>query len=177
MEKGDDSQDVEMEFCGELNLMSEVGQLEPSFNDHVSELLPNQLGSVGKSFRRDARNAGKHILSAIDSPPHVIDVMQRIKSRHLLPGLALDLTVVDPEDGLPWDFTKSHERERARKLIREQKPYMLIGFPECTQFSTWQYLNYAKSNNRPAMLRAKTAAEVHLKFVCELYQEQIDGGR
>ena len=28
-----------------------------------------------------------------------------------------------------------------------------------------------------AMRRARIAAEVHLKFVCELYQEQIDGGR
>ena len=110
MEKGDDSQDVEMEFCGELNLMSEVGQLEPSFNDHVSEHLLNQLGSVGKSFRREARDAGKKIGSEIYSPPRVTDLIRRIKSRHLLPGLALDLTVVDPEDGLPWDFTKSHKR-------------------------------------------------------------------
>ena len=127
MERGDESQDVEMEFCGELNLMSELGQLEPSFNDHVSELLLNQLGSSGKSFRREARNAGKKIVSEIYSPPRVTDLIRRIKSRHLLPGFALDLTVVDPEDGLPWDFTKSHKRERARKLIREQKPYMILG--------------------------------------------------
>ena len=64
-EDGDNEPDVEMEFCGELNLMSEVGQLEPSFNDSVSELLLNQLGSVGKSFRREARNAGKKIVSVI----------------------------------------------------------------------------------------------------------------
>ena len=169
--------DVEMEFCGELNLMEEVGSLEPSFNDSVSELLLNQLGSVGKSFRREARSAGKKIVSEIYSPPRVTDLIKRIRSRHLLPGLALDLTVVDPEDGLPWDFSIRAKRERARKLIREQKPYVLIGSPECTPFSTWQYINRAKHSNPVHMDRAKTAAEVHIRFVCELYQEQIDGGR
>ena len=85
-EEEDNERDVEMEFCGELNLMSEVGQLEPSFNDSVSELLLTQLGSVGKSFRREARNAGKKIVSEIYSPPRVTDLIRRIKSRHLMPG-------------------------------------------------------------------------------------------
>ena len=85
-EEEDNERDVEMEFCGELNLMSEVGQLEPSFNDSVSELLLNQLGSVGKSFRREARNAGKKIVSEIYSPPRVTDLIKEIRSRHLLPG-------------------------------------------------------------------------------------------
>ena len=132
MEGDSDERDVEMDFCGELNLLSEIGRLEPSFHDHVSELLLNEIGSVGKSFRREARNAGKKIVSEMYFPPRVIDLLRRMKSRHLLPGFAFDLTVVDPEDNLPWDFTRSEKRERARELIREQKPYMLIGSPECT---------------------------------------------
>ena len=85
----DVEQDVGMEFCGGLDLMSEVGRLEPSFNDSVSELLLRQLGSVGKSFRREARDAGKKIVSEIYSPPRVTDLIKKIRSRHLLPGLAL----------------------------------------------------------------------------------------
>ena len=58
--------------------------------------------------------------------------MKEIKQcswKHLLPGFALDLTVVDPLDGLPWDFSKKSKRDRATALLRQQKPYMLIGLP------------------------------------------------
>ena len=54
---------------------------------------------------------------------------------------------------------------------------MLIGSPACKDFSTWQFLNAAKSKDPEAMRRAKTAAILHLDFVCSLYQEQLDGGR
>ena len=91
-------------------------------------------------------------------------------------GFALDLTVLD-EDGTPWDFTQRDKREKARRLVRQQKPYMLIGSPACKEFSTWQFLNAAKSKDPEAMRRAKTAAILHLDFVCSLYQEQLDGGR
>ena len=35
----EEGQDVEMEFCGELNIVSEIGGLEPSFDDQVSSLV------------------------------------------------------------------------------------------------------------------------------------------
>ena len=65
MEDGGDEQDVEMDFCGEFNLMSDLGELEPTFQDRVSDFLFNQLGSVRKSYRKDARKAGKKIESEI----------------------------------------------------------------------------------------------------------------
>ena len=136
MEEGGDEQDVEMDFCGELNLMSDLGQLEPTFQDRVSELLLNQLGSVGKSYRKDARKAGKKIVSEIYSPPRVTDLIRKMRSRHVMPGFAFDITVVDPDDNMPWDFSLKEKRDKARQLIREQRPYLLIGSPKCTQFST-----------------------------------------
>ena len=166
-----------MDFVGSLNLIEEIGRLEPSFDDEISGLLLSQMGSVGKSCRREAQRAGKKLLSELYSPPRVTELLRRARSRNLLPGCALDLTVVDPEDGMPWDFSLRHKRDRARQIIREQRPYMLIGSPPCTKFSTWQFLNWAKSKDRPAMDRARAAAEVHLNFVAELYQEQMDGGR
>ena len=89
------------------------------------------------------------------SPPRVTAEIKRMKHRHLLPGFALDLKVVDPDDGMPWDFSKSGKREKARRMRRRQRPYMLIGLPECTAFSVLQNLNKAKSRDPAAYDRAK----------------------
>jgi len=91
-------------------------------------------------------------------------------------GFALDLTVLD-EDGTPWDFTKEEKRNKARRLVRTQKPYMLVGSPSCKDFCTWQALNEAKSKDPSAMKAAKIASIMHLNFVASLYHEQIQGGR
>ena len=53
----------------------------------------------------------------------------------------------------------------------EQRPILLIGSPMCTHFSSWQYLNYSKSNDKEAMMRAHAGACLHMKFVSELYYE------
>ena len=94
-----------------------------------------------------------------------------------MPGFAFDITVMDPLDGRPWDFSIESKRRRARQLIREQNPYVLIGSPMCTHFCTWQALNYAKSEDKDRMDRARTAAEVHINFVASLYEEQMDAGK
>ena len=62
---------------------------------------------------------------------------------HVLLGFAFDLAVSDPEDRQPWDFSKKAKHEKAMRIVREQRPYMLIGSPTCAHFSTWQYLNEA----------------------------------
>ena len=92
-------------------------------------------------------------------------------------GFALDLTVVDPDDGLPWDFTSLAKQAKARRMLREQKPYFLIGSPMCRQFSTWQALNNSKNPDKEETERAYAEAVEHLKFVTSLYMEQIEGGR
>lgn len=92
--------------------------------------------------------------------------------RHIMPGFAFDITVNDPEDGLPWDFSIKVKRDRARKQLREQKPYMLIGSPMCKLFSTWEALNLAMSRDAGAMLRARAAAVVHIDFVASFYEGQ-----
>ncbi len=174
---GDAGNDVEMEFVGSMEVMNAIGKLEPSFDDEVSNFLLAQMGSSGKVHQKDASRAARRIVSEIYSPPRVTDLIRKSKMRHVLPGYALDLTVNDPSDDQPWDFSIEHKRERARQLLREQKPYVLVGSPECKQFCTFQAINAARSSDRGAVDRAKTAAIVHINFVCELYQEQIDGGR
>ena len=99
-----------------------------------------------------------------------------MKHKHLLPGFALDLTVVDPEDGLPWGFPRSGKREKARQMRRRQKPYLLIGSPACTAFSTWQALKDAKSSDLEAYRTARKRATAHTEFMVELYREQLEDG-
>ena len=110
------------------------------------------------------------------SPPRVAAELRRTGNKHLLPGFALDLTVVDPEDGLPWDFSKSGKREKARQMRRRQKPYLLIGSPACTAFTTWQALNESKSKDPDAYRKARRRAVAHIEFMIELYREQLEDG-
>ena len=116
-------------------------------------------------------------MSEIYWPPRVTAEIKRGGFKHLSAGLALDLTVSDPEDGQPWDFSWRSERENARQFVRASQPILLIGSPTCTAFSTWQRLNDARSTNVEARQRAYIEACQHIKFVASLYREQLDGGR
>jgi hypothetical protein len=99
-----------------------------------------------------------------------------MKHRHLLPGFALVLTVADPDDGTPWDFSKSDKREKARQMRRRQKPYMRIGSPGCTAFTTFQALNESKGSDPESYDRARRRAVKHVKFMVEMYREHMDDG-
>ena len=124
---------------------------------------------------RDATNVWEADLRNI-SPPRITAELKKHPRRHLLPGFALDLTVIDPEDGEPWDFCRPEKREKARQLRRRQKPFLLIGSPACTSFTTWQYLNEAKSKDAEEMRRQRVIATIHMDFVASLYREQVEDG-
>ena len=171
------NQDVDMDFIGNMELHDSLGNLEPETDDAVSQMLLMQMGSAGRAYRRDKASAARKIVSEIYSPPRVTALLRQLKSRHFMPGYAFDLTTVDPQDGKPWDFSCPHKRSRARELLRQQQPYMLIGSPMCRAFSTWQALNRAKSSDKAAIDRSYAEAVVHIRFVCELYAEQVAGGR
>ena len=72
----------------------------------------------------------------------------------LSPGLDLDLTVNDPKGGRPWDFSLLAKNMKARKVLQEAKPILLIGSPRCTAFSRRQRLNYAKFQDNGKMRQA-----------------------
>ena len=92
--------------------------------------------------------------------------------------MALDLTTIDPADGLPWNFDFKCKRDRARALVKDQKPALLVGSVMCTAFCTWQALNMARYGRDPAVTnRERIRAMTHLRFVCELYELQIAEGR
>ena len=123
--------ETDMGFVGNFTVADNLGRLEPSFDDEVSAMLLNQLGSAGRSHRRESCAAARRIVTEVYSPPRITKLIRESRMRHVMPGYALDLTTVDPADGLPWDFSIRRKRIRARKLIREQRPYLIIGSPQC----------------------------------------------
>ena len=124
MDPADDPADVEMESeSADANQdadMSLVGSLEPTQDDEIAGMLLTQLGA-GRAYARERRQAAQRFtVSEVYSPPRVTKEFREGKWKHLLPGFALDLTVVDPSDGLPWDFSRKSKREKAVALLRQQ---------------------------------------------------------
>ena len=62
----------------------------------------------------------------------------------LRPAWALDLTVVDSEDGMPWDFNLPAKRKRAVEMLDRDRLAMLIACPMCGPFGTMNNFNYVK---------------------------------
>ena len=98
-----------------------------------------------------------------------------LPSLRVVPGMALDLTTHD-ENGKSWDFDDPEMRQKARTIVAENKPLMLVGSPICTPWSSWQHINDAK-RDPGVVAREKVRARVHLEFICELYTMQVRGGR
>ena len=106
------------------------------------------------------------------SPPRVAPVGEKAGFG---PGWSLDLTTSDAA-GRVWDFDDDACRQRARKLVRETRPLLLIGSPMCTWFS--QLMTFNGARVKPEEYRANfQRACRHLAFVFELYEMQVAGGR
>ena len=88
---------------------------------------------------------------------------------------SLDLTTVDPDDGMPWDFDVEAKRTKVMKMLARDKPSLLIGSPDCTAFSTLQ--NLSKNHNVEMKQKLLKRAVQHVKFCCQLYRMQVEGGR
>ena len=90
--------------------MGFIGSLEPEPMDFASGLLLQQLGGLGRRYRREARRGFKALVSEIYSPPRVVAALKEKGHRCMLPGFSLDLSCVDPDDGKPWDFCVLEKR-------------------------------------------------------------------
>ena len=102
-------------------------------------------------------------------------IAPQAEAQGFAPGWSLDLTTSD-EQGRAWDFSRHDCRERARKLLRETRPLLLVGSPMCTWFSVLQQLNKGKKDPEEWEQGFQRAVE-HIKFVFELYDMQVRGGR
>ncbi len=115
----------------------------------------------------------------IFSQPRVAQeaAMRPYDGARLVPGWSLDLTREDPETGKPWDLGKHQVREKVRKMIRQCKPYLVIGSPPCTLFSSMQNMNEGKRRNQEEHGAMMKAAKGHIKFCTELYRMQMSEHR
>ena len=51
---------------------------------------------------------------------------------------------MDPEDGVPWEFSLEVKRRRAVALLERDKPLLLVACPMCWPFNGMQNINYTK---------------------------------
>jgi hypothetical protein len=109
------------------------------------------------------------------SPPRVTEQISSLPHVALEPGLTFDLRM--GKDGKSWDFRKEADRARARKLISQEKPFIVIGSPPCTDFSSWNTRLNHKRMSTEEVRRRKVEAETLMGFAIEVYEHQLRHGR
>jgi hypothetical protein len=77
--------------------------------------------------------AAKAKVAELYSPPRVTKELRKVRSMNLAAGTTFDM--VADSAGRKWDFRRAEDRARARRLIAEEQPYLVIGSPPCTEFS------------------------------------------
>ncbi len=186
MEEGDEDEAMEDARTEGNTPTSAPATAHEDQDDDMASLIQDlqcmeMIGSISHSCntggrRRDLRRGLRRMVSEIYSPPRVTKMLSAMPNRLLAPGLALDITCIDPDDGKPWDFDQKDKRDKALKMLRRQKPLFLIGSPMCTAWCAWQRLN-AQKRDSAVVRRELIKAKVHLDFVMMLYREQVEGGR
>ena len=107
-------------------------------------------------------------VSEIYSPPRVTGLASGLG---LVPGMALDLSAVDPDDGKAWDFNDPAKRSKALNMVFTQRSLLLIGSPMCSSFSRLQNLNWGRMSPEEVE-KVKSYGRKHLRFACKLYALQ-----
>ena len=103
--------------------------------------------------------------------------MRMALKRGLRGGWSLDLTMVDPDDGKPWDLSLGAKRRKVMEMLKRDKPMLLIVSPMCGAFSALQELfNYPRMDRKEVMAKLKDGLS-HLKFAMELCVMQHNAGR
>ena len=111
-------------------------------------------------------------ISEIYSPPRITTVARRYGLRA---GCSLDITTFDV-DGRPWDFDDVEMRNRAIRKIVQEKPYVVITSPMCTDLSIMMNTNWGKLGQTEKGRRL-SRARMHLRFACTLHLIQHKAGR
>ena len=107
------------------------------------------------------------------SPPRVTEELGRLPRMSLVGGSTFDLRA--DANGVAWDFRRADHRRRAREQIRQERPFLVIGSPPCTDFCAIQNLNRRRWG--PAEVRRRRAeAMVLLGFAVEVYWLQLEAG-
>ena len=111
-------------------------------------------------------------IAELYSPPRVTKELERMPHLPLSPGTTFDLR--GDSSGRRWDFLKESDRREARRRIREERPYLVIGSPPCTDFCNWTHAFY-KHLHPSEVQRRQCEARVLLNFALEVYAMQLAG--
>ena len=111
--------------------------------------------------------AGHHVIE-VYSPPRVTSWAAKMR---MAPGLALDLTCKD-DDGLPWDFNNPDKVRKAKKLIQDTKPLLLLGSPMCSAFSTMNNINFSRMSPQDVE-EVVQYGKRHLEVCLDLYRTHM----
>ena len=106
-----------------------------------------------------AKSSGRTDVAEIFCPPRLTARTSKFK---LIPGLALDLRT-------GWDLDDPRHVAAAWKYLKEAKPYLLLGSPECKAFSQMKFLN----RHSPSYAATLAKGMKHLKLVCEMSQSSV----
>ena len=109
----------------------------------------------------------------IYSPPRVTHVVSEMGLRA---AWSLDVTIVDPIDGMLWDFSFEAKRKRAAELLERDKPVLLVACPMCGPFGALQAINYAKLSREEVTAKLRDAT-AHVKFALDMCLRQYRGWR
>ena len=169
--------DLDEEMTALLNVCAGRPRARRRMEKDAQEVLNivRELGGSQKRYRRERGKMLRAVVSEVYSPPRVTKVLKMLPTADVLPGFALDLTTVN-ERGEHLDFTQAAKRKEALEKIETEKPYIVIGSPICTPWSSLQ--NLSEPRRDPAAVeRERVEAEVHLRFVCDTYKAQYEAGR
>ena len=117
-------------------------------------------------------------MAEIFSQPRVCVELDRrtFDGERLQPGWSLDLTMNDPKTGRPWDLSDASVQNRVKKLVKDTKPFCVIGSPPCTPFSRLQEISRAVRN--PAVMAEELRrGQAHIRFCIEVYRMQLAAKR
>ena len=93
-------------------------------------------------------------------PPRVASLAHRYNLRA---GFALDLTVIDEDDGEPWNFDDDAIQAKALRRIDEQDPRLLLVSPECGPICSLQGWNHPRTSEEAIHEQAGRGLR-HLSF-------------
>ena len=98
-------------------------------------------------------------------------------TKALLPGFALDL-VGREEAGESWGFTRADMRGKARTLVINTRPLVVVESLPCKAFCIWQHLVAARHGwSEREVRRRRIAGELQMRVCGEIHVLQFQSGR
>lgn len=98
-------------------------------------------------------------------------------SFYLTPGFAIDVLENKPGSDSNWDLLKKEDRALALEMLKQDKPFLLVGSPPCASFSALnRRLNYPAMDPMAVGSKVKEG-KILLQAAVDMYKVQLEEGR